>query len=124
MLATDYAKYYGISPQAEGESDHAFRERVSGALRSQGKLIEAHEAFQDARYDDPGRGGDVQTGIMGALAFALEGRGFRGDPVRPCDGAGQVGDDIAAGTLAQAPKKPQMSPEMALLALALFGGRD
>lgn len=43
MLATQYAQWHGIAAQKEGESDGAFRDRVSGELRKAGNIIEAHE---------------------------------------------------------------------------------
>jgi hypothetical protein len=111
MLATEYAGYYGIAPQGESEPDGTFRSRVAGALRDQGKVIEAHEAQQDARYED---NDDVMTGIMGAVAQAMQGRNYgrRGES--------QVGDDIAAGTCVRYPK-PEIDPAMALMMIALFG---
>lgn len=90
MLATEYAEYYGIDPQGAEESDPAFRERVAGALRAKGKLIEAHEAFQDARYEDSD---DVMGGIIGALAQALGGVDYGMDDVR------KIEDDIATGQI-------------------------
>ena len=75
MLATEYAKYYEIDPQHEGESDAAFKSRVSGALRAQGRLIEAHEAYQNERYEESD---DVMTGILGAVAQAMQGIDYGG----------------------------------------------
>ena len=111
MLATDYAGYYGIASQGEGEPDGAFRSRVAGALRDMGKIIEAHEAQQDARYEDSE---DVQTGIMGAMAQVMQGRDYGQR------GAGQVGNDIAAGTFVRYPK-PEIDPMAAMLAVLMFG---
>lgn len=110
MLATDYAKYYGIAPQGDDETDSAFRGRVSGILRGQGRIIEAHEAHNDKRYDDSE---NAMTGIMGAVAGALYGTdyGSRGER--------QVGDDIAIGALVRYPK-PEPDPMMLLLA-AMMG---
>ena len=111
MLATEYASYYDIASQGEGEADGTFRSRVAGKLRDMGKIIEAHEAQQDARYDD---NEDVMTGIMGAMAQAMQGRdyGHRGES--------QVGDDIAAGTFVRYPK-PEIDPMAAMLAVLTFG---
>lgn len=95
MLATEYAEYHGVEAQREGESDVEFRERVATALRNMGHLIEAHEAYQDERYESSD---SVMTGLFGAVAQALQDTRYGGDP---------VGNDIAAGTLI----RHQMSPE-------------
>ena len=112
MLATEYAQYYKITLQQEGETDEAFRRRVAGALRDMGCIIEAHEAANDARYEDDD---NVMTGIVGALAQAMQGIDYRSKGER------QIGNDFAAGTLVQNPK-PKMSPEEALLMVTLFIG--
>ena len=112
MLATEYAKYYEIDPQHEGESDAAFKSRVSGALRAQGRLIEAHEAYQNERYEESD---DVMTGILGAVAQAMQGIDYGGDDER------KVGDDIAAGTIVKSTKRDDAL--MALMALMLFGDK-
>ncbi len=109
MLATEYAQYYNIEAQREGESDLAFRSRVSGKLRDAGKIIEAHEAYQDKRYEDSD---SVVTGITGALAQAFQGVNY------DSHGERQVGDDIAAGILARTSKK-EVDPMMMLLACLL-----
>ncbi len=115
MLATEYAKWYEIEPQKEGESDSAFRDRVSGALRDAGRIIEAHEVAQDKRYD-AGDGDMVRTGIMGAMAMALQEKSYGRT------GSTLVDDEIAAGVVANA--KPKNSdPMMALLAMMLFDKR-
>lgn len=111
MLATKYASYYGIAPQQDNETDAAFRDRVSGALRDMGHIIEAHEAFRDERYEQSGH---VMTGVFGALAQALQGVDYHRT------GASQVGDDIAAGTIIES-RKPKMTPEEALFMVTLFG---
>lgn len=95
MLATEYAKYYGVEEQRKDEPDIAFRGRVSTALRNMGHVIEAHEAYWDERYEDSD---SVMTGLFGAVAQALQGTQYRGD---------LVSNDIAAGTLV----RHQMSPE-------------
>lgn len=95
MLATEYAEYYKIEAQKESESDLDFRQRVSVALREMGHIIEAHEAYQDQRYEESD---NVMTGLFGAIAQALQGTHYGGDP---------VGNDIAAGLLV----RHQMSPE-------------
>ena len=106
---------YKLPPQGADESDYNFRHRVAGQLRDMGKLIEAHEAQQDARWDDDSKGGDVQAGIMGAVAQALQGVDYH---VR---GEQQVGCDIAAGMYLKH-KKPDPSPEAMMLMLQMFGG--
>ena len=113
MLATKYAKYYDIPAQLDGESDAAFMARVAGELRNQGRIVEAHEASQNKRYDEDG-GDMVMTGLYGAMAMALQGvdYGSTGDTL--------IGDEIAAGLIATAPKR-DTDPLMALLAMALFG---
>jgi|SRR3990167_5147979 len=113
VLATEYAKYHGIEAQRKSESDIAFRGRVSGALRDAGHLIEAHEAYQDARYEESA---NVMTVITGALAQALQGVDYGSTGER------QIGDDLAAGYVIQNPR-PRMSPEEVLLMIALFGGK-
>lgn len=113
----EVVQYYKLEPRREGESDNAYRQRVAGQLRDMGEIVLAHEISAGKRFDDPDGGEDVITGIMGAMAQALEGRdyGRRGEQ--------QVGDDIAAGHVIRNPR-PKMSPEMALLAVLMFGGRD
>ena len=112
MLATEYARYYEIGEQQEGESDMAFKGRVAGVLRDKGKLIEAHEAQQDARCEESDA---VNTGIMGALAQMMQGVDYH------VSGEQQIGVDIAAGTVVQNPRR-KMSPKEALLAMALLEG--
>ncbi len=75
-----------------------------------GKIIEAHEAYQDKRYEDSD---SVMTGITGAVAQAFQGVDYGSHGER------QVGDDIAAGILAQAPKR-EVDPMMMLLACFAF----
>ena len=111
MLATEYAEYYGIAPQGENENSSAFRSRVAGVLRDQGRIIEAHEAQQDARYEDNEQ---VMDGILGAAAQAMQGTHYGSTGER------LVGDDIAAGYLVRYPK-PKLDPDMALLAMLMFG---
>jgi len=106
MLATQYAEYYKITPQTEKESDYNFRHRVAGELRDMGKIIEAHEAQQDERYENSD---SVMAGVAGALAQALQGVDYG------VSGVQQVGCDIAAGGIALNPKK-ELSPEMLLMA--------
>jgi len=106
MSATEYAQYYEIEAQHESESDRDFRGRVSGALRDMGHIIEAHEAFQDARHEDSDR---VMTGIIGAVAQAMQGVSYGSKGER------QIDDDFATGIVSQAPKEDPMI----LLALLL-----
>ena len=87
------AEYHRIEPQREGEHDFDFRLRVSGELRAKGKIIEAHESFQNARWDDPQHGKSVLDGITGGCALALSAPAWPQDPER------QIGDDICAGVL-------------------------
>ena len=113
MLATEYAKYYEIDPQREGESDAAFKSRVAGALRAQGRLIESHEAYQDKRYEESD---DVMIGIVGAVAQAAKGVDYGSDDER------KIGDDLAAGALVKSPRRDG-DALMALMALLLAGRR-
>lgn len=119
MLATEYARSFNLEAQKQGESDSDFKCRVAGELRNRGRIIESHEALNDGLYD---QNKSTMTGIVGALAFAMAGRRFNGDPIHPTNGKRQVDDDFAAGVLTQNPK-PSMSPETALLMVSLFGGR-
>ena len=112
MLATEYAKWYDIPAQAEGETDMAFRHRVAGELRDLGHIIEAHEAQQERRWDDPNGGDMVMAGIAGALAMVLQGKSYGST------GVNLVGDDIAAGVIAQSPKQ-DIDPMMLLIAALL-----
>jgi hypothetical protein len=95
MLATEYAKYYDLPPQGEKETDLEFRGRVSNFLRDKCLIIEAHEAYQDERWENSE---DVMTGLFGAIGQALQGTNYSGN---------KVGNDIAAGTIV----RHQMSPE-------------
>lgn len=109
MLATEYAKHYKIDPQREGESDPDFQERVSGALLDAGRILEAHEVYQNERYEtDDG----VMTGVIGAVAQAMQKRNYGSKGVK------QIGDDLAAGIVAQHPRR-QDPVEILLLALLL-----
>lgn len=95
MLATDYAGYYNLAPQGETESDIDFRKRVASHLRRDGKVVEAHEVYHDARWDN---NGNVLTGVLGAVAQAMQGTRYGGNP---------LDNDIVAGEFV----KYQMSPE-------------
>lgn len=93
--ARAYGRYHNI-PQAEGEADEAYRNRVAGELRRQGKIIEAHEVASGRRWDDPEQGlGGPMTGIVGAMAQIMNGNEYS-----PHDPQRQIGDDIAAGIVA------------------------
>ena len=112
-ITAQRAQEFDIPPQSDGESDMAFRTRVSGALRAAGHIIEAHEAYRDALYNDPDSG--CMDGIIGAVAQIMQGVDYHSD------GEHQVGDDIAAGLYVQ--HKHDDDSMMALLAVMLFGGR-
>lgn len=103
------ANYYKIETQRDGESDRDYRNRVAGALRDKGLLIEAHEIHSGKRWD--AEGSDVMTGVIGALAQAVQ------DVDYGSSGYRQIGDDIAAGTVIQ--HKRETSPEMALIAILM-----
>jgi hypothetical protein len=103
------ASYYQIELQKEGELDRDYRNRVAGALRDKGLLIEAHELHSGKRWD--AEGSDVMTGVIGALAQKLQGVDYGSSGYR------QIGDDIAAGTIVQ--HKRETSPEMALIAILM-----
>lgn len=106
---------YKLAPQGDTEDDYNFRHRIAGELRDMGKIIEAHEAQQDARWDDESKGEDVQAGIMGAMAQALQGVDYH------VHGEQQVGCDIAAGMYVKH-AKPKMTADQALLMVMLMGG--
>lgn len=71
-----------------------------------GHLIEAHEVFQNARYEDNPA---VMNGIVGAVAQAMSGVNYHST------GARQVGDDIAAGVVTQAEREEPMALLLAML---------
>jgi hypothetical protein len=109
MLATEYARYYSITPQSDDESDSAFMNRVSNELRNLGNIIEAHEAAQNFRYDAEG-GDNVMNGIKGALTMSVQGVNF-GSTV-----SNLVGDEIAAGVVSGR-KKKDIDPMMLMMLL-------
>ena len=121
-MAKQYAgDYYGIAEQAADESDQGFVERVVGTLRASGHVIEAHEVNAGARYDDDSRGTEtVMDGLFGAAAMALPQN--RALSERCSNPYRRVGDEIAAGAISRHPR-PEMTPEMAILAVTLFGSR-
>jgi hypothetical protein len=93
-LAKEYGKYFDIKRNKK-ESDYDYRSRVSGELKRQGYLIEAHEAFSGRRYDDPNQGKfGPMTGLLGAMAKASQGIEFSHGNYE-----NQIGDDLAAGIL-------------------------
>lgn len=102
------AEWFGVEKQRDGEPDGAYRSRVAGELRAKGHIIEAHEAQSNALYDDP-NGGAI-TGIMGAVAQAMDGRNYSGD---------KIGNDIAAGIVSQAPKRNDGFASLFALMLAM-----
>jgi hypothetical protein len=114
-ITTQRAKEFGLNPQAEGESDMAFRNRVSGRLRDMGHLIEAHEAYSDRLYDDPE--GDAMTGVIGAIAQAMQGRDYGKR------GSDQIGVDIAAGLHTQHAERSNPSANALMLMMAMLTGK-
>ena len=107
-----YGEYYGIT-QAEDEGNEAYRSRVAGELRKQGKIIEAHEVASGRRWNDPDQGPTgPMAGIFGAVAQAMQGIEYS-----PDDPEQQIGDDIAAGVVAMAPKDNSGEAIMALFDL-------
>lgn len=100
-LAREYGSDYGIK-QKKGESDYAYRSRLAGELKRQGKIIEAHEAFSGRKYDDPKQGQTgPMSGILGAVAQAMQGKKYS-----PYDPEQQIGDDIAAGVFVRHERGP------------------
>lgn len=112
MIATEYARWLNLPPQAEGESDDTFRSRIAVALRADNRLIEAHEVLQDKRWDEEGSD-MVMAGVAGALAMALQGKDYGSTGVR------QLGDEIAAGVVATAPAKQRTRAAEIMIMLAL-----
>lgn len=122
LVTAQRAQEYNLPPQGPDESESAFKNRISGALRDMGHIIEAHEAATGKLYND---GGDdpmsnPMTGIMGVLAQKMQGVDYHQSA------SNQVGMDVAAGYVATH-KKPGalegLSPELLVMAAALFGGR-
>jgi hypothetical protein len=103
----NHAYDFGLPLRQEGENAKAFRARISGALREKGHMIEAHEAWTGKYFDQ----GDTSIGILGSVAMKMKGVDFGTD-----DGT-LVGDEIAAGHLANAPKRRN---DDTLLLFALF----
>lgn len=115
-----YADDLGMEPH-DNEGEVNFRERVAGALRGKGRIIEAHEVVVGRRYDDD-PSGQVMHGIVGACAAALG----MGPPTREHDPC-QVGDERALGVVVSAPESPiatmfdALGPETAMTILDAFG---
>lgn len=115
-VTAERAKEFGLPPQGRKESESAFRARISGALRDNGHIIEAHEAATGKLYDDENE--IAMSGITGALAQKMQGVNYRQS------GSNQVGTDVAAGCVATNKNPIELSglrPEFLILACALFG---
>jgi hypothetical protein len=111
MLATEYARYYEIEAQRDGESDEDFRLRVSNALRAMGKIIEAKEAYLNRRYEDSE---SVLDSVAGEIGRAM---GVIPQYSRPRTHQDE-GDKLAAGAILRRGKD---DPDpMALLFAALM----
>jgi hypothetical protein len=110
-ITAQRAREFGIEAQREGESELAFRSRVAGELRQRGHIMEAHEAYQDALYD---QSDSVMVGIFGAVAQAYHGVDYGGSGER------QIGDDIASGIVAQTPRDDDLG---LMCLLAILAGR-
>jgi len=74
--ATDHAAFFKLPPQGPDETDIGFRNRVRDALREQGHVIEAAEAFYDKRWNESP---DVMASISGATANAVDGKPIDAD---------------------------------------------
>jgi hypothetical protein len=113
-VPTDLLAYIGDYPKLETESWHGYRQRVSGILREDFRLIEAHEVMSGHRYEEGmlgdngklgriGTPGNPLTGVFGAIINEGEGG------LKAKDGLHQVGDDIAMGVVQSAPKDPMQA---------------
>lgn len=51
MLATEYAEYFEIDPQEDGERDADFCIRVSDTLSAQRRFLESHEVYLDLKLN-------------------------------------------------------------------------
>jgi hypothetical protein len=114
LHTTQLQKGYGLPDQGPTESEYDFRHCIAGSLRDMGKLIEAHEAQNDCRYDSENGGENVITGVMGALAQAMQGTDYH------VSGSNQVGCDIAAGHIVRNPRS-KMAASTALMMIAMMG---
>ena len=122
-VTAERARDFNLPPQGPEESDFAFRDRVSGTLRSMGHTIEAHEAATGKLYNEGGENPleDPMTGIFGAIAQGMQGTNY---PTNT--GSDQIGLDIAAGVHATNKHRGALdglTPELAIMVCALFGGR-
>lgn len=111
-----YVGHYGIEPQAEDETNAAFRARVAGVLRGRMLVVDAHEAYTNRYHDEkPEDGDDVLdspvTGIMGATALAMQGKPDK-----------DIGYDLAAGVYVQKKQRDPAADDM-LVMLAMLMGR-
>lgn len=95
MLATEYVEYYGFKPQGKNESDQDFKARIASQLRRMNKPIEAHEAYNDKRYE---QSENVMDGVFGMIAQALSGKNYPGN---------ELDNDFVVGKLV----RYEMSPE-------------
>lgn len=108
MLATEYAEYYEIEAQREGESDMDFRLRIASTLREKGHIIEASEAYHDQRYEE-------SDTVVSAL-FGEVGRAMGKVPQYSKPGThSDEGDKVAAGTILRH-KEDNPDPMMLLIA--------
>lgn len=106
----NHAHDFDLPPRQEGESANAFRERISSALRDRRHMVEAHEAWTGKFFDED----DAATGIIGAVAMRMQGTDYGTH-----DG-NLVGDEIATGHMARAPKSNDEG--ILLFALPMTGG--
>ena len=111
MLATEYAEYYRIEGQRDGESDEDFRLRISNALRTMGKIIEAKEAYLDRRYEDSD---SVMDSVVGEIGRAM---GIVPQYSRPGTHEDE-GDKLAAGAIARS-GRGEPDPMTLLLAMMM-----
>lgn len=115
-VTKSHAADFGLPPQEPNESDSNFRHRIAGALRDKGCIVEAHEAQNNCRFDDPEGGAAVTSGLRGAMAMAMANTTYGQH------GPSLVGCEMAAGIVVSAPKKPDVSADMLMLLMAM-GGR-
>lgn len=120
-LATNNAEYYGIPPQNEGETNTAFRSRVSGALRGKGMFIEAHESYNNRYHDEPDATGECPTavGILGAVASVMHPENHIG---KTLDDERNIGDDVALGSYIKHRKSPDVESMELQILLTMLGG--
>lgn len=70
-ITAQRAREFEIQAQQPGETEMEFRNRVFDELRSNGHLIEAHEALNNALHDDPE--GGVFIGLTGEVVQVMRG---------------------------------------------------